>query len=65
MVVNFHFNIVTQSLVDPAVKFDPSQYIWLSEPSMGGLPQTLWVRSDLPIKSLDDLRKSKEPLTFG
>ena len=65
MMVNFHFNIVTQSFVDQAVKFDPSQYIWLGEPSMGGLPQTLWVRSDLPIKSLDDLKKSKEPLTFG
>jgi len=65
MMVNFHFNIVTQSFVDPAVKFDPLQYIWLGEPSMGGLPQTVWVRGDLPIKSLDDLKKSKEPITFG
>lgn len=65
MMVTFHFNIVTQSFVDPAVKFDPSKYIWLGEPSIGGLPQVFWVRSDLPIHSLDDLKKSKEPLTSG
>ena len=63
--VTFHFNMVTQSFVDPAVRFDPSKYIWLGEPSVGGLPQVLWVRSDLPIYSLDDLKKSKQPLTSG
>lgn len=64
-IVTFHAALITQSLIDPSAKFDPLKYIWLGEPSLGGLPQVLWVRSDLPIRSLDDLMKRKDPIVLG
>jgi len=61
-IVTFHFSMVTQALTgDPNVTFDPSKFIWLGEPAVGGLPQVLWVRTDLGINSLEDLRKSSRP----
>ncbi len=59
-IVNFHYSVAMQSFVgDPAVKFDPSKYHWLGEPSIGALPRVLYVRTDLPIRTLDDLKKRK------
>jgi tripartite-type tricarboxylate transporter receptor subunit TctC len=65
-IVTFHFGLVTQALVgDPLVKFDPARFVWLGDPSIGGLPQVLWIRNDLPIRSVDDLRKREKPLALG
>ena len=58
------------SLVDavigsPAVRFDPRKFLWLGDPAIGSLPQVLWVRSDLPIKTFDDFKNSKKLLHSG
>lgn len=65
-IVTFHFGLITQALVgDPLVKFDPARFVWLGDPSIGGLPQVLWVRNDLPVRSVGDLRKREKPLALG
>ncbi len=65
-IVTFHFGMVTQALIKSAtVKFDPLKYTWLGDPAIGGLPQVLWVRSEVPIHSLEDLKARKEPLSVG
>ncbi len=52
-------------LGDPKVKFNPTKYHWLGEPTVGSVPTTLFVRSDLPIRNLDDLKNSKKPIFLG
>jgi len=65
-IVTFQFSMVVRALVDtPGVRFDPRKYIWLGHPSLGALPEVLWIRSDLPIRNLADLRRRKEPLNIG
>ncbi len=65
-IVTFNFGMVSQALIkSPTVTFDPLKYTWLVDPAIGGLPQVLWVRSDLPIHSLEDLKARKEPLSVG
>jgi len=65
-IVTFHFGMVTQALIGSAtVKFDPLKYTWLGDPAIGGLPQVLWIRSELPIRSLEDLKSRREPLAVG
>ncbi len=65
-IVNFATGIVLQALMgDPAVKFDPMKYMWLGDPSLPALPRVLWVRGDLPIRTLADLKNRKEPLAVG
>ena len=65
-IVTFHFGMLTQALLkNPSIKFDPLKYPFLGSPSLGGLPQVLWVRSDLPIHSLEDLKKRKKPLAMA
>lgn len=65
-IVTFHFGLITQALVgDPLVKFDPAKLLWLGDPSIGGLPQVLWIRNDLPIRSIEDFRKREKPLALG
>ena len=65
-IVTFQFSMVVQALVDtPGVRFDPRKYIWVGHPSLGALPEVLWIRSELPIRSLEDLRRRKEPLNIG
>ena len=65
-IVTFHFSLVTQALTgDPNIKFDASKYIWLGEPTVGGLPQVFWVRTDLGLESLEDVRKSPKTLALG
>ena len=65
-IVNFATGIVLQALMgDPAVKFDPMKYMWLGDPSLPALPRVLWVRGDLPVRTLADLKKRKEPLAVG
>ena len=65
-IVNFATGIVMQSLLgDPAAKFDPLKFMYLGDPSLPALPRVLWVRGDLPIRTLADLRKRKEPLSVG
>ena len=50
---------------DPVVKFDPMKYMFLGDPSLPALPRVLWVRGDLPIRTLADLKNRKEPLAVG
>ncbi len=65
-IVNFATGIVLQALMgDPAVQFDPMKYMWLGDPSLPALPRVLWVRGDLPIRTLADLNNRKEPLAVG
>jgi len=65
-IVTFHFSLVTQALTgDPNVKFDPSKFIWLGEPTVGGLPQVFWIRTDLGINSLEEVKNSSKPLALG
>ncbi len=65
-IVTFNFGMVSQALIkSPTVTFDPLKYTWLVDPAIGGLPQVLWVRSDLPIHSLEDLKARKEPFSVG
>lgn len=64
--VNFHYGKVAQAFLgDPLVKFDPMKYQWIGDPTLGSLPQVLWVRTDLGINSFADLKKRKEPLALG
>lgn len=65
-IVTFHFSMVTQALTgDPNVQFDPLKYKWLGDPTVGALPQVLWVRKDLPIETVDDLRNAPKPISLG
>lgn len=65
-IVNFAAGIIMQALIgDPAAKFDPKGFVFLGDPSLPALPRVLWVRGDLPIRTLADLRKRKEPLAVG
>ncbi|MCY4488112.1 MAG: tripartite tricarboxylate transporter substrate-binding protein [Deltaproteobacteria bacterium] len=65
-IVNFAAGIVMQALIgDPAAKFDPKGFLFLGDPSLPALPRVLWVRGDLPIRTLADLKKRKEPLAVG
>ena len=50
---------------DPKVRFNPTKYHWLGEPTVGSVPTTLFIRTDLPIRNLDDLKKSKKPIFLG
>ncbi len=64
--VQFHYGKVAQAFIgDPLVKFDPMKYQWLGDPTLGSLPQVLWVRTDLGIRALEDLKGRKEPLALG
>ncbi|MCZ6623404.1 MAG: tripartite tricarboxylate transporter substrate-binding protein [Deltaproteobacteria bacterium] len=60
--VMLHYGVVTQAIAgSPLAKFDPRKYIWIGDPTIGGLPQVLWMRTDLPVRSVDDLKKAKKP----
>lgn len=64
--VMLHYGVVTQALVGhPATRFDALKYIWIGDPTVGGLPQVLWMRSDLPIRSVEDVKKAEQPLRLG
>jgi len=62
----FNFGLIPQALTgDSTVTFDPQKYIWLGDPAIGSLPEVLWVHSDLPIRTLDELKNSKKPVALG
>jgi len=64
--VTFHYsNVPLDFIGDPNVQFDPLKYHWIGSPSIGGLPRTLFIRSDLPIHNLQDLKNSKQTITLG
>jgi tripartite-type tricarboxylate transporter receptor subunit TctC len=61
--VAFIYGVAFQYFIDdPKVKFDPTKYHWLGEPTVGSVPTTLFIRSELPIRNLEDLKKSKKPI---
>ena len=65
-IVNFAAGIIMQALMqDPAAKFDPKKFMFLGDPSLPALPRVLWVRGDLKVRTLADLKKRKEPLAVG
>ena len=65
-IVNFIYtNVFQYFLGDPKVRFDPTKYKWLGEPTIGSVPATLFVRTDLPIRNLNDLKNSKKPIFLG
>ncbi len=65
-IVMLHFAAVTQAIVGhPQAKFDPLKYSWIGDPSIGGLPQVIWMRPDLPIRSLADFKKAEKPWRLG
>ncbi len=62
-IVAFIYGVAFQYFIDdPKVKFDPTKYHWLGEPTVGSVPTTLFIRSDLPIRNLEDLKNSKKPI---
>jgi tripartite-type tricarboxylate transporter receptor subunit TctC len=64
--VMLHFAAITQAIVGhPQAKFDPLKYNWIGDPSIGGLPQVIWMRSDLPIHSMADFRNAEKPWRLG
>ncbi|NIO11088.1 MAG: hypothetical protein GTO40_24970 [Deltaproteobacteria bacterium] len=59
----FHYSFVTQALMkDPTAKFDPLKYIWFDEPTIGTLPRVVFLRSDLGIRTIEDLKSYKGTL---
>ncbi len=61
--VAFIYGVAFQYFIDdPKVKFDPTKYLWLGEPTVGSVPTTLFVRKDLNIRNLADLKKRKKPI---
>jgi len=59
----FHYSFVTQAFMDdPTVKFDPLKYIWFDEPTIGTLPRIVFIRGNLPIRTLEDLKNYKGTL---
>lgn len=48
---------------DPGVRFEPLKFDYIGAP--GPLNNKLWVRSDLGIKSIADLKNSKKTIVFG
>jgi tripartite-type tricarboxylate transporter receptor subunit TctC len=58
---------LTQPLLGQELaKFDPSKFNWLGTPaSYGDNAFALYIRSALPQKSIDDMRKADKPLIFG
>lgn len=65
-IVVFSFGVITDIVTRPeAAQFDVRKFIWLGDPTLGAVPEVVWVRSDLPIKSLEDFRNYKTPLASG
>ncbi len=65
-IVAFIYGAAFQYFVeDPKVKFDPTKYKWLGEPTVGSVPATLFIRTDLPIRNFKDLKNSKKPVFLG
>jgi len=65
-IVAFHYGLIAQAITgDPNVKFDPGKFLYLGDPTLGSLPETLYVRKDLDIRTLADLRNSKKTITLG
>ena len=65
-IVAFNFGLIPQAVTgDSTVTFDPRKYVWLGDPAVGSLPEVLWVRRDLPIRTLEDLKNSKKPMALG
>jgi len=65
IVAFIYTNVFQYFLGDPKVKFDPMKYHWLGEPTIGSVPATLFVRTDLRIRNLEDLKNSKKPIFLG
>src|SRR5688500_1850049 len=59
--------VVVQAIVDNKnVRFDPLKFTWLGTPaSYDEDPYVLVVRSDHPLKTVEDIRAAKEPLIVG
>lgn len=58
--------LVAPVLGDQAAKFRPERFQWIGTPaSYGDDAWVFLIRSDMPFKSLTDLKNAKEPLNIG
>jgi tripartite-type tricarboxylate transporter receptor subunit TctC len=58
--------LIRPLLGDDFVKFKLAEYNWLGTPTKyDGNAFAIFVRSDLPYRSMDDLRNAKTPVNFG
>jgi len=48
---------------DPGVRFDPLKFSYIGSP--GPVNNKLWIRADLGIKSIEQLKKSKRQVVYG
>jgi len=48
---------------DPGVRFDPLKFAYIGSP--GPVNNKLWIRADLGIKTIDELKKSKRQVVYG
>lgn len=55
--------VLAQMTKVEGARFDLTKYAWIG--SLASDASVLTVRTDLPYKTADDLRKAKEPLVFG
>ena len=61
--VAFIYGVAFQYFInDPKVRFDATKFIYLGEPTVGSVPTTLFVRKELGIRNLADLKKRKKPV---
>ena len=64
-IVVFSFGVITEAVTRPeAVNFDARKFIWLGDPTLGAVPEVLWVRSDLPIKILRGFQEPQDAPGF-
>jgi tripartite-type tricarboxylate transporter receptor subunit TctC len=64
-IVVFNAAQVLQAILkEPAVQFDPQKFIWLGQPSVGAVPQVLWMRPQV-LMTFDQLLKVKKPVNLG
>ncbi len=63
--VTFNASFITRAVLKvPGIRFDPQKFIWIGQPSVGAMPQTLWFRPEV-IKSFDELLQVKKPVHMG
>ena len=54
---------IDQLLGAKEVKYDWSKFVWIGSPEK--IDQVLYIRTDTPYKTIDDIRKAKEPPRCG
>ncbi len=64
-IVNFNgTHAVSAALGVPEAKFNPEKYVWVGAPTLGFLPQVLYVRPDVA-KTLEQFLKAPDSINLG